>query len=58
MADRYYRKYVLMHKNISVADIELDNASASVCAIVEILAPAHVPVGIPIKKGEDEKFNT
>lgn len=44
-----------MHKNIAVANMELDNASASVSAIGEIIAPDHVPVGIAIKKGKADR---
>lgn len=28
MADSLYQKYILMHKNVPVAEIELDHASA------------------------------
>lgn len=43
--------YILMHKDIPVAEIRLDSVTASVSAVGEIFTPAHVPVGIPVKKG-------
>ena len=55
MADSLYQKYIQMHKNIPVAEFELDNASASVSAIGEIYAPAHVPVGMAVKKGRIDR---
>ena len=44
--------YILMHKEIPVAEIRLDSETASVSAVQEIFNPAHVPVGIPVKKGK------
>lgn len=55
MADSLYQKYVLMHKDVPVVEIELDNASCSVSAIGEIYEPAHVPVGVPVKTGAKHK---
>lgn len=43
--------YILMHKDIPVAEIRLDSVTTSVSAVGEIFTPAHVPVGIPVKKG-------
>lgn len=40
-----------MHKNIPVADVELDTISGDVIAVNFIHDEAHVPVGIPVKKG-------
>lgn len=45
--------HILMHKDIPVAEIRLDSVTASVSAFGELFAPAHMPVGIPIRKGED-----
>lgn len=45
------KKYILMHKNIPVADMELDQASCAISAIGHVYADHHVPVGIPVKKG-------
>lgn len=42
--------YILMHKDIPVVEIRLDSVTASVSAVGELFAPAHVPVGIPVKK--------
>lgn len=50
MADSM-KKYVLMHKNIPVADIELDEASCAISAIGHVHVENHVPVGISVKKG-------
>lgn len=44
-------KCTLMHKKISVASIELDDATGFIKKIREIYAPEHLPVGIPIKQG-------
>ena len=43
-------QYVLMHKDIPVAEIEIDDASGYISAIGKIYAPEHTPVGIPVKK--------
>lgn len=43
-------EYTLMHKNIPVAAIELDDASGTIAAIGQVYAPGHTPVGIPVKK--------
>lgn len=45
------KKYILMHKNISVTDMELDEATCSVSAVGHVYSEAHVPVGISVKKG-------
>lgn len=45
------KKYILMHKNIPAADIELDEAACSISAIGHVYEEAHVPVGITVKKG-------
>lgn len=50
MADSM-KQYILMHKNIPVADIELDQASCAISAIGQVYAAYHVPVGIPVKRG-------
>lgn len=47
--------YILMHKEIPVAKIRLDSATASVSAVVEVFEPAHVPVGVPVKKGKIDR---
>lgn len=45
------KKYILMHKNIPVADMELDEASCAISTIGHVYSESHVPVGIPVKKG-------
>lgn len=45
------KKYSLMHKNVPVCDIELDEATGAISAVSNVEAPAHVPVGIAVKKG-------
>ena len=47
--------YILMHKEIPVAKIRLDSATASVSAVVELFDTAHIPVGIPVKKGKIDR---
>lgn len=39
-----------MHKNVVVADIELDDATGYISSIGNVQAPEHVPIGIPVKK--------
>ncbi len=43
--------YCLKHRDISVAELELDPASGAILSIGAIYEAAHVPVGIPVKKG-------
>lgn len=47
--------YILMHKDIPVAEICLDSVTSSVSAVGEIFALAHVPVGITVKKGKIDR---
>lgn len=42
-------KYILMHKRIPAAEIELDDASGYISAVGQIFAPEHIPVGVPVK---------
>lgn len=51
----YNKRYVLMHKNVSVADIELDEASSAISAINKVYAENHVPIGISVKKSEIDR---
>lgn len=51
MTDKLHQQYVLMHKNVPVADLKLDTASGSISTIGSAHEKAHVPVGIPVKKG-------
>lgn len=44
-------KYSLMHKNVVVADIELDEVSAAIVKIVKLHNQEHLPVAVSAKKG-------
>lgn len=50
MADSM-KKYILMHKNIPVADMELDEASCAISTIGHVYSESHVPLGVQVKKG-------
>lgn len=50
-------KYSLMHKNIVVAELELDEATGSIQKICEIVDPDHFPVGIGINGGVADRAN-
>lgn len=43
--------YVLKHKNIEVAEIELDEDAGFIRRIGKVFAPEHLPVGVPVKRG-------
>lgn len=47
--------YALMHKRIPVAHIELDEATGSIYKINKVLAPEHLPVGVPLRKGTADR---
>lgn len=44
-------KYSLMHKNVVVADIELDEVSAAIVKIDKLHNQEHLPVAVSAKKG-------
>jgi hypothetical protein len=44
--------YMLMHKEIPVAQIQLDSVTTSIASIGVVQNPEHVPVGISMKKGK------
>lgn len=48
-------EYRLMHKNTAVANITLDDASCFISRVGEVHAENHVPVGIPVRKGEIDR---
>lgn len=52
-------KCMFMHKRISVAEIELDDATGFIKRINKVYAPEHLPIGVPIKKGlvDRKEFN-
>lgn len=43
-------QYLLMHKDIVVAELKLDTASGAIISVGEVYEKAHVPVGIPVRK--------
>lgn len=47
--------YVLMHKKIPVAEINLDKQTSSISTIGGVFSEDHVPLGIPIKKGKVDR---
>ncbi len=47
--------YILMHKELPVTELTLDEATAAINKIGTVNAPAHVPVGIAVKKGEIDR---
>jgi len=42
-------KYMLMHKNTTVAEIELDDVSCTIFGIGEVYALEHVPIGVAVE---------
>lgn len=44
-------KYTLMHKNIRVVELDLDDATGSIRKIDEVCSKAHLPVGVTVRKG-------
>lgn len=55
MPDGSHKQYLLMHKHVPVADIELDEASCSISAVGHVYHGQHVPVGIPLKRGRIDR---
>lgn len=49
------KKYILIHKNLSVAELELDEVTGIILAVGEVYEKEHVPVGIPVKKGRIDR---
>lgn len=48
-------KCTLMHKRIPVAEIELDDSTGYIQRIGAVYAPEHLPVGIPVRKGQVDR---
>lgn len=48
-------QYTLMHKEIPVADLFLDEASGSISRIETVYHPEHLPVGVSFKKGHADR---
>lgn len=44
------QEYILMHKQIPVAEITIDEISGSIATVGTVYAECHLPVGIPVKK--------
>ncbi len=44
-------KYTLMHKDVRVAELDIDEATGSIQKIDGLYDAAHLPVGIQVKKG-------
>ena len=44
-------KCTLMHKEMAVADIELDDATGFIQKINTVHASAHLPLGVPVRRG-------
>lgn len=47
--------YILMHKKISVAELELDDTSCVIISVNKVMAPEHLPVGITMKNNAVDK---
>ena len=47
--------YTLMHRNIAVADMEIDDATGVVARVGTVCAAEHFPVGVAIKDGKPER---
>lgn len=45
----------LMHKNIKVAEMELDETSAYILKIMKVYNPEHLPLGIPFVNGAADR---
>ena len=40
-----FKKYVLMHKEVAVAEVELDEATGLITAVYDVSNAAHLPMG-------------
>jgi hypothetical protein len=47
--------YILMHKDIIVAELTIDSATGSISKVSEISRPEHLPVGILVKNGAPDR---
>ena len=48
-------KYILMHKNIETALIDIDDVLGGISVIEDIYSEKHLPVGVITSKGSNEK---
>ena len=46
-----FKKYVLMHKEVAVAGVELDEATGLITAVYDVSNAAHLPLGVSVRKG-------
>lgn len=49
MAEAWHKKFVLKHKNVPVAEMEVDEATGVISAIGLVYDECHVPVGIQVQ---------
>lgn len=49
------KAYILMHKNIPVAEITIDGITARISSCISILHSDHLPVGVQIKQGQADR---
>ncbi|HBQ65157.1 MAG TPA: excisionase, partial [Clostridiales bacterium] len=47
--------YILMHKNIAVADLLIDEMVAAIVKVGNVYHPEHIPVGVTIKGGRPDR---
>lgn len=40
--------YVLMHKNIPVTSVNIDESTGNIAAINELITPEHLPIGVHV----------
>lgn len=50
-----YRSYVLMHRDVEVARLTLDGATGSIIAVNALLQAPHLPVGVPVRRGQVDR---
>ncbi len=48
-------RYILMHKDRAVAELNLDSITGVIASVGRVYEPLHVPVGIPVKKGRIDR---
>lgn len=46
-----FKKYVLMHRDVAVAGVELDEATGLITAVYDVSNAAHLPLGVSVRKG-------
>ena len=48
-------EYTLMHKNIRVAGLDIDNATGNILKVYALYSEAHLPVGVAVKRGAADR---